>query len=56
MERQYQYWNIFTNMAFDEIKNSNHPENTLKSLLNNNSSISQFIENFDCKIEDPLSL
>lgn len=56
MERQYQYWNIFINMAFDEIKNSCHPEDTLRSLLNNNPSLSQFIENFDCKIEDPLSL
>ena len=56
VERQYQYWNIFINMAFDEIKNSCHPEDTLRSLLNNNPSLSQFIENFDCKIEDPLSL
>lgn len=56
MERQYQYWNIFTNMSFDEIKNSNHPEDTLRNLLDNNPSLSQFIESFDCKIEDPLSL
>lgn len=56
MERQYQYWNIFTNMAFDEIKNSNHPEDTLRSLLDNNPSLSQFVEDFDCKIEDPLNL
>lgn len=56
MERQYLYWYHFRNMAKDEINNSRNSEQTLKTLLQDNPELSQFMEKFDMEIEDPLSL
>lgn len=56
MERQYQYWYQLRNMAKDEIIQSRKPEQTLKTLLQNNPELSNFVEKLDLTIDDPLRL
>lgn len=56
MERQFQYWHRFKNFANEEIINSRKPKTTIENLIQSYPGISEIIEKFDLRIEDPLKL
>lgn len=56
MERQYQYWYHFRNMANEQIISGGNPERTMDNLLKANLGLVGIVSQFDLQIEDLLSL
>lgn len=55
-ERQFKYWDKLRQLAYNEIINQENPEELMSNFISENPSFSQFANQFDLQIYNPLSL